>query len=257
MKKTLIITGIIILVIAAGLVFVSFNNSAEEKEATDENQNVSPEPALKPWEITVGVYDPAEEPGALTKLLESRLKEVGFKTTILKELVDPDAANSEKTTLLFRSNTAEALVVVVREIMSSSLYRKGLNEAIIEDVVIGSWNIEDINWGSFADLANKYDNPAPAEVSVLVVNAGAKAGSAADLAEFLVAQGYTQAKAKNIEAAEIADRPALIYYDRNYKNAAKNLRQLLSENGYEEITYQPRLNQEAKIVIILGPVQEE
>ena len=33
MKKTLIITGIIILVIAAGLVFVSFNNSAEEKEA--------------------------------------------------------------------------------------------------------------------------------------------------------------------------------------------------------------------------------
>ncbi len=250
MKKFLIIIGVLIIIIIGWIVI----NSLRQPKNANTNQLVTGEPPveIKPWEITVGLFDPATEPNKLTKLLESRLKEIGFKTIILKELVDPEAANQEKTTLLFRTDTEKKLTVVIREIINSNLYRKGQNEAILQDVIFSAWNIEDINWGSFSDLANQYNNPNPAEVSIIIINAGAPSGTAGQLTELLMAQGYTKTEAKDAEADEVADKPALIYYNRNYKNVAKNLRKILSDNGYSEVTYRPQLNQESNIVIKLG-----
>ena len=253
MKKYIII--LIIIVAVAFLGWLALRSGAEPEDLNINQSAVKQEPELKPWEVTLGLYDPAPEPSKPTKLLESRLKELGFKTTILTELVDPGAANQEATTLLFRLNTEEALAVVIDKVMAKTAsYRQGQNNAILQDVIISAWNIDDINWGAFSELAGKYDNPDPAEVTVLVINAGAESGAAVELAELLKEATYSQAAAENAEGtSEEATKPALIYYQRNYKNAAKNLRQFLAGQGYTDASYRFQLDQEANIVIVLGP----
>ncbi|HLC89615.1 MAG TPA: LytR C-terminal domain-containing protein [Patescibacteria group bacterium] len=251
MKKILIIIGIIIILVIAGwLVFANFNNSAEKDEATNQNQNVNQTLTLKPWEITVGIYDPAETPSPLTKLLESRLKEIGFKAVILSDITDPQAVNTDKTTLLYRAETEKDLAVVASELIVTNVYRRGQNQSIIEDVIIVAWNIEDINWGSFAELADKYNHPKPEDVSILILNAGAKSGSAGQLAKILGKEGHAKTKVESAET-EIQES-ALIYYQRNYKETAKDLRKILAENGYPEATYRIDINQADNIVIKLG-----
>ena len=251
MKKILIILGIIILLVVAGILFVNFNQSEEEElgSSLNDNQLAGEESAIKPWKITVGLYDPATEPDKLTKLLDSRLKEIGFKTAILKELVDPAAAESEKTTLLFRPENKEKLEVFARETIATAVYRRGENSVIAEDLIVASWNLEDFDWGSFSQLANEYNNPLPAVVSVLVLNAGAESGSAGEVVDLLKASGYSQAQAQN---AETPASQSMIYYQRNYKNAAKTLQKLLAENGYPDISYRSQLTQAANLLIILG-----
>lgn len=253
MKKYIII--IVIIVVVAFIGWFALRPGAEPEDLNINQSAVKQEPELKPWEVTLGLYDPAPEPNKLTKLLESRLKELGFKTTILTELVDPEAANQEMTTLLFRLNTQEALAVVIDKVMAKTAsYRKGQNDAILQDVIISVWNIDDINWGAFSELASKYNNPDPAEVTVLVINAGAQSRAAAELAELLKEAGYNQAVAENAEeTAEEATKPALIYYQRNYKNVAKNLRHFLADQGYTDASYRIQLEQKANIVIVLGP----
>lgn len=242
------------------VIWVAFSGS---RNSEDLNANINQtiegkiQPTLAPSEITVGLYDPAESPSEPTKLLDSRLKDIGFKTVILQELVDPDSANQEKTTLLFLPATREALKVLEQEIIKSNLYREGQNEAILQDVVISAWNIEDINWGNLQAAADKLNNPEPKEVTAVVLNAGAKEGVAGELAELLQNEGYAQAEAKNAEDEMVAEKPILIYHQRNYKETAKNLRELLSDNDYDGVSYQIRLEQEANIVIILGPELSE
>ena len=250
MKKILIIIGVIILIIVGWLIFANLNNSAQKNEVTNQNQEVKAEPELKPWEITVGIYDPAEQPNTLTKLLESRLKEIGFKAVILEDITDPQSANSDKTTLLYRAETEKKLSVVDSELIATNVYRRGQNQSIIEDVIIVAWNIEDINWGSFTELADKYNHPKPEEVFLLILNAGAKSGSAAELAKILEKAGYIKTKAESAQT-EIKES-ALIYYQRNYKEAAKDLQKILTGNGYPEATYRADINQADNIVIILG-----
>ena len=71
--------------------------------------------------------------------------------------------------------------------------------------------------------------------------------------EQLKAAGYEQAAATDApEEAPTADEPALIYYQRNYKNAAKALRQVIDER-YDNVSYRFELVQSANIVIVLGP----
>ncbi len=251
MKKYIII-AIIVVVVFIGWLALRSNSEPKDLNVNQSAEGAN-EPQLKPWEVTVGLYDPVPEPNKLTKLLESRLKELGFKTTILTELVDPGAANQEATTLLFRLNTQEALAVVIDKVMAKTAsYRKGQNEAILQDVIISSWNINDINWGAFSELASQYDNPLPAEVSVLVLNAGAESGTAGELAKLLKIEGYSQAQAEDADQKVITE-PAIIYYQRNYKNVAKNLRKFLADQGYTNASYRIQLEQEANIVIVLGP----
>ena len=253
MKKALIVVGTVVALVALWLIVKSVSAPPAADTANTQPTSTEPQVTLKPFEITVGLFDQADEPGKLTKLLESRLREIGFRVTIFQEFVDPNAAEQEKTTLLFRPNSATALKVVEREMMSSSLYRQGQNEAITEDVIFSAWNIEDINWGSFQALADQYNNPQSADVSVQVVNAGAPEGAAAALVEQLKAAGYEQAAAADAPEDELAaDQPALIYYQRNYKNAAKALRQVIDER-YDNVSYRFELVQPANIVIVLGP----
>jgi len=254
MKKIFIIISVLIVISLAWLVFNSSSKPAGLNLNINQPAEATPVSTLKPSEVTVGLYDPAPEPSQLTKLFDSRLKEIGFKTAIFNELVDPDAANQEKTTLLFRQSTQKAMELVSREVIKSNLYRKGQNDGIEQDVVISAWNIEDINWGSFADLAEQYNNPDPAATSVLVLNAGAESGAAGELVEILKQNGFSQAAAENSELNP--GQPALIYYQRNYKNLAKTLRQLLAANGYPDVTYRSQLSQPANIVIVLGPAIE-
>lgn len=254
MKKFLIIiTIIIVLIIVIGV--ISRSGSQPEEEITEGSTQVEEASQLLPADITVGIYDPAGVLSNLNQLLESRLKEIGFQTVILPELVDPEAANSAKTTLLFRSDTQEALDVVIREIIKSTVFRKGQNEAILEEVVLASWNIEDINWGELQEVADEFLHPDSDQVSVLVLNSGAEPGSAGQVASLLKEAGYAQAAAANAE--EEAIRPVLIYYQRNFKEIAKDLRKLLSGEGYPKVTYRARLEQEANIVVVLGPLPEE
>lgn len=255
MKKILITIGLLLIVGIGWLVFSPGSDNGKDVNL-DADVSLAEEETIKPWEISVGLYDPAEEPSKLTQLLQSRLRELGFKEIIITELVDPSAADQEKTTLLFRPNSEEQLEVVADKLISANVYRKGLNEAIEQDVIISAWNLDDINWGEFADLANKYNTPEPAEVSVLVINAGTESGAAGDLVEFLIDQGYSQAEAINSETAEEATKPVLIQHQRNYKNAAKTLRQLLADNDYSGVAYQIQLEQDANIVIVLGPPAE-
>lgn len=254
MKIFFIVIGVLIVLVAGCIVL----SPGTEPENLNTNQPEKPqEPTLKPWEISVGLYDPDIEPNKLTKLLESRLKELGFKTVILNELVDPGSANQEKTTLLFRPATEDALEVVIDKVINRlASYRKGQNEAIIQDIIISAWNIDDINWGGFSELASKYNNPDPAEVSILVLNSGAEPGAAGSLAELLTDQGYSQVEFENSEEEEVATKPALITYQRNYKNVAKGMRKFLVDNNYPNTSYQIKLDQQANIVITLGPDQD-
>ncbi len=255
MKKYIIIIAIIVVVVFIG--WLALRPSPEPEDLNTNQPAVKQEPELKPWAVAVGLYDPAPEPNKLTKLLESRLKELGFKTTILTELVDPSAANQETTTLLFRLNTQEALAVVIDKVMAKNVsYREGQNDAILQDVIISVWSIDDINWGSFSELANKYNNPNPAEITVSVINAGAEPGAAGQIAELLREGGFIDVEAKSAEEGENAEKtiePTIVYYQRNYKNIAKDLRKFLIDQGYIKTSYRIRLDQETNVVIVLGP----
>ena len=209
MKKFFITVGVL-MIIAVGYLAVRPGSKPEDLNV-NQAINQAQEPRLKPWEVNVGLYDPNQEPNKLTKLLESRLKELGFKTAILAELVDPGAVNQEIATLLFRLNTQEALAVVIDKAMAkTSSYRQGQNDAILQDVIISAWSIDDINWGSFAELAGKYNNPDPAEVTVSVINIGAESGTAAKVAGLLKDAGYNQAIAKNAKKRIVRARDHFI-----------------------------------------------
>jgi len=257
MNKYFIIAIVALVVFFAFLVFKP--NIVGDAELTNKSADAlaEEEDRIKPWDITLGIYDPAEEPTKLTKLLESRLKELGFKVTILLELVDPAAGRQERTTLLYRSNTEDKLEVVIDKVINSTLFRRGENQAIEQDVIITTWSIDDINWGSFSDLADEYNSPSPKNVSVLVLNAGAEPGTAGKIAILLNEEGYDQAEALNADE-QTSPKPILIYYQRNYKKVAKSIRRLLLDYDFSDgVSYIYRPDQEANIIITLTAEEPE
>ncbi|MEK7583687.1 MAG: hypothetical protein AAB490_00445 [Patescibacteria group bacterium] len=71
----------------------------------------------------------------------------------------------------------------------------------------------------------------------------------------MIGAGYTQVTAENSEAS-VAE-PAIVYYQRNYREVAKQVVALLKKNGYLSASYRYRFRQGAPIVIELGGPQSE
>lgn len=246
-KKILLVIAAVAVVAAAWVVLQSKPDERVETGAVVPSpEAIQPQPA----EVTVGLYDPASQPSDLTQLLESRLTGIGFQTTILKELPDPDAANQERATLLYRSNTQPALAVVVKHILATPLYRQGQNEAILSDVVISAWNIEDISWGELAGAAEQLNQPNPSNVTVTVTNAGAGPETVEQVAGRLRDAGFTQTVATTSTAT--VEKSMVIYYQRNFKKTTKDVKKILSDNGYRNASYRIRLQQTSNLNVLVG-----
>ena len=256
MKKLLI--GAAVLVFLGGIVWLVAR--PEPEQVLEPAADTEPEVALpNVSDIAIAVYDPEQEPSAASQLLIDRLIELGFQPEIISELVDPEAAKQDKTTLLHRSDTQNELSVTIEKLLTTTSRREGLNEAILHDVVISAWNIADIAWGpNLQNRAAELLHPPADSVELRVVNAGAAEGRAGELATALVAQGYSLAVAENSE--ELSNQEVLVYHQRNYKEVAKELRLWLLDQGFEKVSYRPRFDQAVDIEIILGesaPVEEE
>lgn len=254
MKKILIVFIAIIAVILA-LFFLSSNKKETAKNDVKIIENKETE-KIPLKEILVGIYDPQENPDAFTKLLEKRFQELRFTTVIIDSLPDTGTANQENIVILYRADTEELVEPFTKQAFQTQVYRKGKNEAIQQDIVISSWNVEDISWGSMDEEAKKLLNPLPEEVKIEVVNATETAGLAKNLEEDLKKAGYTQAYSKNNDDT-IAEKATenIIYYKRNYKNTAKKISAFLAEKGIKDVSYRSRLGQETPIIIILGKAQ--
>ena len=170
---------------------------------------------------------------------------------IERELVDPQAATLERTTLLHRTLTKDKAEALQKNVFGNAPLRLGLNEAIQEDVVISVWNIEDVAWGELNESAQKFLEPAPEIITVAVSNASGVDGAAGDLAEALQQAGYVQVTAGNAETLS-TETQVIVYYQRNFKNAAKKIRELLLAQGYGNVSYRSALEQTTNLVIEIG-----
>lgn len=248
-SKTAIVVFTAAVIIILLIVFISLRGSREEKPPANTGARTdAARTEISPKDISVGIYDPREEPMDETKLLEERLKELGFKTKISLSIIDGVAANDEATTILYKNKDELAIQAFVKETIKNSSFRKGYNEYIAEDIVIGSWNIDDVRWGSLSDKADSYINPKPENVSILAQNAGAKTGAAGKLANLLKENGYALARAEN---APNIQEGTIVYYKRNYKKTAEKIAKIASQQ-YPNISFQYQEKQDAPIVIIIG-----
>lgn len=255
MKKILIVFVAIVAVVLA-LFFLSSNKKEEVKsdEKIIENKELEKMP-LK--EILVGIYDPQENPDAFTKLLEKRFQELRFTTVIIDSLPDIGTANQENIVILYRADTEGLVESFTKQVLQTQMYRKGKNEAIQQDIVISSWNVEDISWGSMDEEAKKLLNPLSEEVKIEVINTTEIAGLAKNIEEDLKKAGYIHTSSKSNEDKNAAKAiENIIYYKRNYKNTAKNISAFLIEKEIKDVSYRLRMGQEVPIVIILGVAQE-
>ncbi len=255
MKKILIVFIAVVAVILA-LFFLSSNKKGVVKSDLKTIENKEPE-KMPLKEILVGIYDPHENPDTFTKLLEKRFQELHFTTVIISSLPDAGTANQENIVILYRADTEGLVESFTKQALQTQVYRKGRNEAIQQDIVISSWNIEDVSWGNMDEEAKKLLNPLPEEVKIEVMNATEIAGLAKNLQEDLKKAGYIQASAINIDEKSVEkETENIIYYKRNYKNTAKKISIFLTEKGIRDVSYRSRLGQEVPIVIILGMAQE-
>ncbi len=254
MKKYIfIILGCVVIVLIA-LGFMSSGGKLDQAPGSTDGQpadQASQQEARKPEDIKVAIYDPADEPSALTKLLESRLKSIGYQVSITKILPDSAEAQSNLTTLLLHSSMQSSMTTLQHTFLHSSLVRQILNESFAEDVLIAVWNVEDISWGDQADEAHRLALPEPASVSIVTYNAGAASGAAGAFVDVLKAQGYTQAQAENTDT--VLKGASIIYYKQGYKESAKKMMELLKAQGYSDRTYRARQDQPAALVIMLAP----
>jgi len=255
MKKILIVSILVVAVILAFFFLSSIKKEAiKNNEKVVENKETEKIP-LK--EILVGIYDPQENPDAFTKLLERRFQELHFKTVIISSLPDAGTANQENIVILYRADTEELVEPFTKQALQTQVYRKGKNEAIQQDIVISSWNVEDISWGDMDEDAKKLLNPLPEEVKIEVMNATEIAGLAKNIEEDLKKAGYVQASSKNSDDKnEEKGIENIIYYKKNYKNTAKKISIFLTEKSIKDVSYRSRFGQEIPIVIILGVAQE-
>lgn len=250
MKKIIVIIVLLILMAMAWFVFSPGPNIPSDTD-TGEPKATTTDEGLKPEAITVAIYDALAEPSAYTLLLNDRLEQENFKTIIIDTLVDQAAAERDNTTLLFRTDTEGAMRLVASKLLLTTVYGQGRNEAIEQEVVISSWNIEDIIWGDLKDQADALANPNPADITLNVINAGASTGSAGDLVTVLKEAGYALAAAADAETA--ATKTAVIYYRRHMKAPAKTLWSFLRQKGYKNVNYRLDLAQEPMLTVVLGP----
>lgn len=93
--------------------------------------------------------------------------------------------------------------------------------------------------------------PENTEVNILVLNGGASAGSASQVQETLVAQGYENTQADNAQGSYSG---LIIYYGDNYKEVANEIKSVLSETytTVEMKAGMPEGGISGDVVIILG-----
>ena len=241
------------------LVIIVAGIMKNNKVATPLNTALAPvekanEVILKPSDISVGVYDPNELAGEATKLLITRLKDIGFIAEIQKDIVDPAIAEQDLATVAYKGSNEGAVEVLAKNIFATKSYRKGQNQYIASDIVVGSWDMEDIQWGDQKDAAEKILHPNPKDVPILIQNASTVNGAAKKLSNFLVKEGYVKNSMEN--AQELTESPTIIYYAREYKAVARDLMSLLADMPeYGGISVKQKSGQNIGIQIIIGPVQ--
>lgn len=252
MKKQLIIIVLILLAVG-GMVLLSVQSGVKQAqpEGADtpgQTSNGAVENSVvAPSDISVGIFDPKDEPSEATRLLEARLTALGYKVTIVKT-ADAEQAASERVTLLFRAGAEDTLTTLKLQGIAAAVVRQIESSTIEQDILIVAWSFEDIDWGTEADL-DTLRNVSPESVAILVLNAGAETGEAGRIADVLKNAGYTQAVGESSEN-EVTG-PAVVYYRRNFRSIAKKLVPLLKSNGYADATYRARENQAAPLVIVL------
>ncbi|MBI4090650.1 MAG: LytR C-terminal domain-containing protein [Candidatus Komeilibacteria bacterium] len=252
MKKQLIIIGILLLGIG-GMYWMAVRSGVASVDLTNTDtvngENAPAETILvEPKDISVGIYDPAEEPSAVTKLLEKRLQSLGYRVSVVKDEGAAEA-NSERMTVLFTSAAKDKLVTLKQKGIASAVVRQIESGSISYDLVMAAWSIDDIDWGDMEAELGTYRDVKPESVAVLVLNAGAETGEAGRIADVLKGAGYTQAAGESAESE--ATGPSVVYYQRNFRTVAKKIVTFLRANGYADATYRARQDQTMPIVIVL------
>ena len=259
MKKILII--LILLVVAfAGLVVggaitqggkqFSDGRSADAGSGTNETS-----PSLTPADVRIGVLDPGEEPSAATLLLMKRLQALGYDTTVLSGQSASSESVRSQTTVRLKRDDEQLMLLLQRTAFVQSLFRKVIDTGQEQDIVLAAWNISDIRWDDMRSEADTLLAYAPDAVPVVVMNAGAPSGTAGEVAGAMAGVGYTQVTAENSETT-VAE-PAVVYYQRNYREVAKQVTTYLKQSGYASASYRYRYAQGAPIVVELGGPESE
>lgn len=252
MKKQLIIIGILLLGVA-GMYWMAVRSGVTSVDQTNTDisngENAPAETVLvEPKDISVGIYDPSEEPSTVTKLLEKRLKSFGYQVTVVKDEGAAEA-NSERVTVLFTSAAKDKLVTLKQKGIASAVVRQIETGTISRDIVIAAWSINDIDWGDMDAELDAFRNVNPETVGIMVLNAGAPTGEAGRIVDVLKGAGYTQATGESAESAVTG--PATVYYQRNFRSVARKMISLLGSNGYQDATYRARQDQATPIVVVL------
>ena len=252
MKKQLIII-IILLLGVGGMYWMAMRSGVTQVAQTTEDisngEAVSAETIeVAPKDISVGIYDPLDEPSALTKLLEKRLKGLGYSVAVVKDEGNAEA-NSERVTVLFKPDAKDKLATLKQKGIASAIVRQIESGALSQDLVIATWSIDDIDWGDMAAELDAFRNMDPASVGIQVLNAGAATGEAGRIVDVLKSAGYVQANGESADS-EVTG-PAIVYYQRNFRTVAKKMVSLLTSNGYADVTYRSRQDQATPIVVVL------
>ncbi len=208
------------------------------------------ESLVDPSDIHVGILSDASSSKA-ARLLESRLKSLGFKVELVSGAITNLERSKSETSFRLHKSASAKLVTLKRLAFKPALFREERTENQDQEVLVTAWNIDDVRWADMADEALTLVSKDPAEVPVLVMNAGAAVGIAGKLATRLSEQGYTQAEAKNAEGETYAGS-ALIQYQRNYREQAKRLLSVIKKEGFSEASYRFRADQETPLVVVLG-----
>lgn len=205
---------------------------------------------VDPSDIHVGILSDASSSKA-AELLESRLKALGFKAELVSGApTDLERIKSE-TSFRLHSNAEAKLATLKRLAFKPALFRAEYSEEQKHDIIVSALNIDDVLWGELGSEAQKLLPNDPASLSITILNAGAAPGDAARLAKKLEQQGYADVEAKNTEEAT-QQSSALIYYQRNFREAAKQLLSYLKQEGYADASYRFHADQETPLVVVLG-----
>lgn len=253
MKKIVFITiGIVLLIVISVLAFQKPSTpSAQEQglvEAGAEDssiQIVDRDPAG----ISVGIVDTAPEATSATKLLEQRLKAIGFTVSIMQNHPNAAQAGSDLMTVLYAPGEASAVDVLQRTAAMTGVIRRFEYGAKDPTLVIAAWSLDDILWGDQSAEAQKLMDIDPGSVGVTVLNSGAASGEAGRIADVLKTKGYALAEGVTGDSELIGD--SIVYYQRNFRSTAKKIVSMLRENGFPNVTYRARQNQDVPIVIEL------
>ena len=202
----------------------------------------------QPEKVMVGISNDERISTDKRELFKKLLESQGFQVSMVDIKPSNEAVSSPLSTVYLKDDSEELPIILNRNIMATSVYRKEMARGMTEDIVFVSWNNGDIAWGELQSEAdNLFSNRA--ETVVMVFNAGAESGKAGEIAEVLIDNGYELAEAEDADQDQLA---TIFYYSRNYKAAAQEVVSLLESNGFSDSTYQARMDQEYDLVVALG-----